>query len=85
MRVADRELGGQSASAGVLLIQTVTVVHPDQVVGEVKVDVGLISGGGVVGTALDWLSAVGGIGEYWQDSDEQIIGDALTNFELDLG
>ena len=84
MRVADREPCGQSARAGVLIIQTMIVVHSDQVMGEVKLDVGLISGRGMVGTALDWLSTVGGIREHWQDSDEQIIGDVLTNFELNL-
>ena len=41
----------------------------------------------MVGTSLDWLSTVGSIREDWQDSDEQIIGDAdaLSNFELNLG
>ena len=39
----------------------------------------------MLGTSLDWLSTAGGIREYWQDSDEQIAGDALTKFEINLG
>ena len=49
-----------------------------------EVGIGLVTGGGVVGTPSHGFSKVGGIREYWHGSDVQVTRDVGSHLELHL-